>query len=808
MVTGVSVATIKNLLIRIGVTDAGVERGVSRVNRQLDSVAKRVDRLEKIGRGGAFAALAGSAVSLGRAFAPAIASIGHLALVAAPAAVGALLTIPAAILSVVAAQAVFRVGMAGMGEAMKAVASGDAKQLDVALRNLSPSAQSFVIMMARIKKTFDPIRKAVQERLFSGLAKDMENLTVRNLPTLRTGMTSVAGSMNELARSALRSVNTPMFSGVMAKVLALTATTLRSMAKPLGDLISGIVRLVSISLPLLSVITKTVVKYLAAKAAWVNSAAAADKVSKAVDRSTGSMAKGGRAATALHDAHVKLHAAFASVQRIGKNLWSVLKSVGQAVQDSTKPSKSLLDLVTQLTGRMAAWAKSAKGQEQIRTLFSSLQQLASNLTEILPQLGGVLTLILGVINALPGPVRGVVLQMAAWSIILSRFSGPITGAAGLIGSFTTKTGKANAAVRAIGSGAGKFATAMVGVGQAAGTAAVQIARVVAGWVLMGVQSLIQAARMAAAWVIAMGPVGWIIAGVVALVALIILNWGTVKKYTVEVWHAVWGFISGVVSKVVGFVKQHWQLLIAIIGGPFGIILGLVIKNWDAIWKFVQKAVSGVISAVMWLARLPGMVAGWFYSMAVGAIKYAGGMLKQITGIPGRIMGTFASAGKWLYNAGKNIMVGLWNGIASLGSWLYNRLMSLVRAVIPGPIRRALGIASPSKVTTKLGQYAGQGLANGILSTTGLVQRAANTLAFAAVPNMSGSSSTAYGSPSGVISARASGTSGGGGGVDAALLARAVKDALHGTSVQMDGKPVGQIISRHLGRDTDLRRRAR
>ncbi|MFJ4009470.1 phage tail tape measure protein, partial [Streptomyces sp. NPDC090026] len=54
------------------------------------------------------------------------------------------------------------------------------------------------------------------------------------------------------------------------------------------------------------------------------------------------------------------------------------------------------------------------------------------------------------------------------------------------------------------------------------SAATQVASgasVVAGWVLMGTQALLQAARMAAAWVIALGPVGWVIAAIVAVAAI-------------------------------------------------------------------------------------------------------------------------------------------------------------------------------------------------------------------------------------------------------------------------------------------------
>jgi hypothetical protein len=53
----------------------------------------------------------------------------------------------------------------------------------------------------------------------------------------------------------------------------------------------------------------------------------------------------------------------------------------------------------------------------------------------------------------------------------------------------------------------------------------------------------------------------------------------------------------------------------------------------------------------------------------------------------------------------------------------------------------------------------------------------------------------------------SGTSGGSSpGVDAGTLARAVSAALNGVTVQMDSKPVGQIVSRQVGQATSLRRK--
>jgi hypothetical protein len=49
------------------------------------------------------------------------------------------------------------------------------------------------------------------------------------------------------------------------------------------------------------------------------------------------------------------------------------------------------------------------------------------------------------------------------------------------------------------------------------------------------------------------------------------------------------------------------------------------------------------------------------------------------------------------------------------------------------MRDELGVASPSKVAHGIGQNVGQGLANGIASTQGIVTRSAVGIAHAAVP---------------------------------------------------------------------------
>lgn len=152
---------------------------------------------------------------------------------------------------------------------------------------------------------------------------------------------------------------------------------------------------------------------------------------------------------------------------------------------------------------------------------------------------------------------------------------------------------------------------VTGVGAIANVAimGVQAALFVGFWVLMGVQSLLNAAKVAAAWFIALGPIGWVIAAVIALVALIIVNWDTVTRVTAELWHgiqvgaaAAWSWITGAVSTALNFVKDlflNWS------------VPGLIIKHWSTIreataaaWNFVTEKVSATID---FFAGIPGKI---------------------------------------------------------------------------------------------------------------------------------------------------------------------------------------------------------
>ena len=71
-------------------------------------------------------------------------------------------------------------------------------------------------------------------------------------------------------------------------------------------------------------------------------------------------------------------------------------------------------------------------------------------------------------------------------------------------------------------------------------------------------------------------------------------------------------------------------------------------------------------------------------------------MATLMGLPGRIAGIFAGAGSWLFSAGRDIVMGLVNGIGAAIGQAAAAAARLAASVVSAA-KGALGIHSPSKV---------------------------------------------------------------------------------------------------------------
>lgn len=202
------------------------------------------------------------------------------------------------------------------------------------------------------------------------------------------------------------------------------------------------------------------------------------------------------------------------------------------------------------------------------------------------------------------------------------------------------------------------------------------------------------------------------------------EWGDeITSILSTIFETVWGVISAALDVIIGI---------------FDVVLGILSGDWGRAWEGIQTILSGAWDAITTLVSGAFEILKTIFS---GALEALGGIVSDgfenlvewFTELPGRIVEALGDLGSLLVDAGGDLVRGLWDGVKALGSWLADKLSSWVTQWIPGPIARALGISSPSKVAAELGRAVSQGLAGGILDDESLVRSASSALASSAIP---------------------------------------------------------------------------
>ncbi|MDH5842671.1 hypothetical protein QFW94_15935 [Bacillus velezensis] len=223
-------------------------------------------------------------------------------------------------------------------------------------------------------------------------------------------------------------------------------------------------------------------------------------------------------------------------------------------------------------------------------------------------------------------------------------------------------------------------------------------------VILAAQAAANAARMAASWVIAMGPIGWITAAVIALVVLIIANWDKVKQYTLQVWgvisqwlqsvwegiktaatstwNAITSFFSTVWNGIVSAAKTIWNGLSAFFKWEFNLYKTIFTTVWNAIKSFATTVWNGIIS----VGKSTWNGLKTFFSSVWNGMKTA--FTTVWNGIKSFATSTWkgiVSVGKSVWNGLKTFFTNLWNGVKKVFSAVWNGIKTAVTAVWKGMV---------------------------------------------------------------------------------------------------------------------------
>lgn len=240
-------------------------------------------------------------------------------------------------------------------------------------------------------------------------------------------------------------------------------------------------------------------------------------------------------------------------------------------------------------------------------------------------------------------------------------------------------------------------------------------------------------------------------------------------------------VPEIVSNIANTINDNAPKILKAAGD---IILTLVMGLIEAIPTIVQN-IPQIISAIVdtllafnWLNLGKTVVQGLAKGLS-GAVSFVKDAANSIVTT---IRNGISQLPQQMLTIGKNIVQGLWNGIKSMASWIKTQIKSFVGGIV-STVENLLGIHSPSKVFASMGENMALGLGQGFGGEMRDVQRQINrSMADLVAPSMT------YG-----VTATTAST--GGGNMAGDSIAAAIRGALDGAAVYLNGQRVGNLVTR-------------
>lgn len=638
-----------------------------------------------------------------------------------PLAAAGIATLPGIMAGAIAAGAVLKISMAGVGDALKA-AGGDADKFNEALEKLSPNARAFAVAYRGLLKTLKPVQQAMQDTFFAGTAPMIARVA-QNVLRLRFEGVGVARA----------------FNGIIREMLAFAASS--KAVNVVGRVLRGVH-------DFLVAIRPAIVPLIAAFGGLAGQAGQFGTVF------------GTKVAAVLQNfaefiSKVDLESVFANAAPIIEALGVFLKNVGIIAKELFSvfnvDGANAAGILGELAGKLAAFLQSASGQAALEALGQAMQAIAGSagqiflallealapaLVALAPGIAQLATQISGVlvpaINTLApmleavagflsenigwiGPLAAVILVGAAayrtytaavraWHIAESiaqtlRLKSLATWVAHTAAIVANKVAQLASAIVTGGAAVAAWIanTAALIANKVALLASVVVMGVVRGAVIAwtAVQWLLNAALLA-------NPIGLVIIAIVLLVAGIILLWKkseTFRTIVLAVWAAFKTAVKAVadwfMNTLVPFLKRVWDMIFAgvkflvnsaIASFRFWLAVFTTIINgvrnvasavWNAIVAVFNSAVARVRAILETIRAVVNRVMQFFTDMRNGIASRLSSLISLVAGIPGRIIGALASLGGMLYRKGQSIISSLIDGIWSM----FGRLRDAANAIV-------------------------------------------------------------------------------------------------------------------------------
>ncbi|CRK55424.1 Phage tail length tape-measure protein [Alloactinosynnema sp. L-07] len=300
-----------------------------------------------------------------------------------------LLLIPAAALGAVAVIQTLKLGVEGFTDALS---ESDPAKFAEAINKMPPAMRATAEAVRGLRPEFTALQLHVQERLFGGLAREVTTLGGRYLPVLDAGMTGVAGALNQGARGVAAFLGQARTVADVRSIFADTALTVGRLGQGLPFLLAGLRDIATVGAQFLPALAGGFTEGAQRFAEFIGHA-----------RETGQLK------TWISQGLSALGELFTLVGNVG----GIIAAVFRAANTS---GASFLTTLTQVTGSVLAFLRSADGQTALAQVFGGIAAVAKGLDPILVALGHTLVDSIAPVIAALGPQLGTALASIAPAI--------------------------------------------------------------------------------------------------------------------------------------------------------------------------------------------------------------------------------------------------------------------------------------------------------------------------------------------------------------------------------------------------------
>ncbi|MFG3611446.1 phage tail tape measure protein [Rummeliibacillus stabekisii] len=176
---------------------------------------------------------------------------------------------------------------------------------------------------------------------------------------------------------------------------------------------------------------------------------------------------------------------------------------------------------------------------------------------------------------------------------------------------------------------------------------------------------------------ATNPWGLLIVGLIAVVALIVTNWDTVKSVTLTVW--------GYIKEFLGTVWEGFKSIISGFVAWFSPAITAIANVWSAIWNRLKAIASAVWTAIKTVILVYIAIYGAIFMTLIGIFKKVWSAIKSVVvsvvNAIKPIIASIASHVSSIMARVKSVFSSIWNAIyGSVISPVINKVKSLIATV--------------------------------------------------------------------------------------------------------------------------------